>query len=194
MTTCEPLSNGGETDPPLTLFAADTPASRSARPGTCVAPKIPGTSGPPSQTSFAQYDPAGHCWRTSQLTLDSDSPGYSPTLPASGSMRNGALYQRPRWVHPREGPDCSFWPTPKAQNDAGGVGYQQSRQARGTTTRWPTLTGAARIAAGRPMQSPGLLNPTWVEWLMGFPPGWTDCDFTPSATRPSRRSPSTSAG
>jgi hypothetical protein len=20
----------------------------------------------------------------------------------------------------------------------------------------------------------GLLNPTWVEWLMGFPTGWTD--------------------
>ena len=22
----------------------------------------------------------------------------------------------------------------------------------------------------------GKLNPTWVEWLMGFPIGWTDCD------------------
>jgi hypothetical protein len=20
----------------------------------------------------------------------------------------------------------------------------------------------------------GQMNPTWVEWLMGFPPGWTD--------------------
>ncbi len=26
----------------------------------------------------------------------------------------------------------------------------------------------------------GQLNPTWVEWLMGFPLGWTDCE--PSAT------------
>ena len=32
----------------------------------------------------------------------------------------------------------------------------------------------------------GQLNPTWVEWLMGFPPGWTDCEA--SATRSSRRS------
>jgi hypothetical protein len=26
------------------------------------------------------------------------------------------------------------------------------------------------------------LNPTWVEWLMGFPLGWTDCEHlaTPS--------------
>jgi hypothetical protein len=22
----------------------------------------------------------------------------------------------------------------------------------------------------------GQLNPTWVEWLMGFPEGWTDCE------------------
>jgi hypothetical protein len=28
----------------------------------------------------------------------------------------------------------------------------------------------------------GSLNPTWVEWLMGFPLGWTDCEHlaTPS--------------
>ena len=24
----------------------------------------------------------------------------------------------------------------------------------------------------------GSLNPLWVEWLMGFPPGWTDCDVS----------------
>jgi DNA (cytosine-5)-methyltransferase 1 len=32
----------------------------------------------------------------------------------------------------------------------------------------------------------GALNPTWVEWLMGFPLGWTDCEHL--ATRSSRRS------
>jgi hypothetical protein len=32
----------------------------------------------------------------------------------------------------------------------------------------------------------GSLNPTWVEWLMGFPLGWTDLGH--SATRSSRRS------
>lgn len=33
----------------------------------------------------------------------------------------------------------------------------------------------------------GTLNPQWVEWLMGFPTGWTDC--APSATRLCRQSP-----
>jgi hypothetical protein len=32
----------------------------------------------------------------------------------------------------------------------------------------------------------GSLNPTWVEWLMGFPLGWTDCG--PSATPSFRKS------
>tara|TARA_Y100000593_G_scaffold52177_2_gene98038 strand:- start:443 stop:736 length:294 start_codon:yes stop_codon:yes gene_type:complete len=34
-------------------------------------------------------------------------------------------------------------------------------------------------------QSGGQLNPTWVEWLMGFPDGWTDLEdsVTPSSPR-----------
>ena len=36
----------------------------------------------------------------------------------------------------------------------------------------PTLGDAARQADG----SNGKLNPTWVEWLMGFPIGWTDLE------------------
>ena len=38
----------------------------------------------------------------------------------------------------------------------------------------------------------GKLNPTWVEWLMGFPPGWTD--LGDSETPSSPRSPSSSGG
>ena len=29
---------------------------------------------------------------------------------------------------------------------------------------------------GMKMRNSGKLNPTWVEWLMGFPLGWTDLD------------------
>ena len=36
----------------------------------------------------------------------------------------------------------------------------------------PTLGDAARKADG----STGKLNPMWVEWLMGFPLGWTDLE------------------
>jgi hypothetical protein len=47
------------------------------------------------------------------------------------------------------------WPTPVA-SDAG--------TDRGSSAGW-----GLRDAVG------GLLNPAWVEWLMGYPEGWTDC-------------------
>jgi hypothetical protein len=44
-----------------------------------------------------------------------------------------------------------------------------------------TLKGTKRspnAQGGEPLtvQVGGTLNPTWVEGLMGFPPGWTDLD------------------
>ena len=42
-----------------------------------------------------------------------------------------------------------------------------------------------------PEQS-GSLNPMWVEWLMGFPVGWTACGV--SETRSFRKSSKSSAG
>lgn len=62
-----------------------------------------------------------------------------------------------------------------------------------------TFKGAARspnAQGGEPLtvQAGGKLNPTWVEWLMGFPAGWTDVGDTPSETQSSLRSPNTLAG
>ncbi len=64
--------------------------------------------------------------------------------------------------------------------------------------RWPTPTSRDRGAdapnrAGGPSLSANLvggqLNPTWVEWLMGFPLAWTD--LGDSATPSSRKSRNT---
>lgn len=65
-----------------------------------------------------------------------------------------------------------LWPTPTA-NDRKDAGYQL--QPNGTQAF--TLSGAARESEGQPHDKAvgGQLNPTWVEWLMGFPLGWTDC-------------------
>jgi site-specific DNA-cytosine methylase len=51
------------------------------------------------------------------------------------------------------------WPTPTKSDGEGGPG--NSGREGGENLR---------TAAG------GSLNPTWVEWLMGFPLGWTDLD------------------
>lgn len=50
-----------------------------------------------------------------------------------------------------------------------------------TADQWGPRLGAV-VTMG---QGGGSLNPLWVEWLMGFPPGWTDCDVseTPSSLK-----------
>ena len=83
------------------------------------------TSGRTSSAPFAYYDPNSSSWRTSQTTFDWGLPTSSPTLPASGSMRNGALRARRRSALPTSGAACSpspGLPTPTAR-DWRGQGY-----------------------------------------------------------------------
>jgi hypothetical protein len=49
---------------------------------------------------LAYYDPDTSCLRTSQGTFDGDSTPSSLTLPASGSMRSGAVYAHRRSALP----------------------------------------------------------------------------------------------
>jgi hypothetical protein len=57
-----------------------------------------------------------------------------------------------------------------------------------------TLTTAVLAPDGTrlPETRGGHLNPTWVEWLMGFPLGWTDLEDSETPSSP--RSPNTSDG
>nr|WP_316176193.1 hypothetical protein [Bradyrhizobium sp. SZCCHNRI1073] len=114
-------------------------------------------------------------------------------------------------ANPRNGLPAfaKMWPTPHANcgtgagqspNKAGGLNLQTAVQ------RWPTPTatmfkGSSPAALTRKngadrsndrldhavmASDGGQLNPTWVEWLMGFPLGWTDLGRL--ATRSSRKS------
>jgi hypothetical protein len=56
------------------------------------------------------------------------------------------------------------WPTPRTKGMCGGSGaWNQLNKAT-------TLEEARQMGAG----NGGKLNPTWVEWLMGWPLEWTD--------------------
>jgi len=65
------------------------------------------------------------------------------------------------------------------------------------TTRDHKDTGDLKIPvngmlgrAVHPSKTSGSLNPTWVEWLMGYPPEWTVC--APLEMPSSRKQPSKS--
>ena len=88
----------------------------------------------------------------------------------------------PRTGHTKGGSDlpsaARTWATPKA-NDAMQPGATPGK----SNARQPLTT---QVGGGR-------LNPTWVEWLMGFPLGWTLVDDEPAsaalgmASSPSKR-------
>jgi hypothetical protein len=100
-------------------------------------------------------------------------------------------------------------PTPKASDaERGGRGdlLQIVRGKESPSHRWrtPTVTDAVHSGRKKPSKpgkqislpqqvndgadTTGQLNPEWVEWLMGFPTGWTDCGG--SATPSCPKSPS----
>ena len=101
----------------------------------------------------------------------------------------------------------AMWPTPKA-SAAGPDFAKTTRSNTGLSlaiaaAMYPTPTVQDASNNGGPSQYHrnslplnavlgGSLNPTWVEWLMGFPLGWTALDA--SATPSSRKSRKSSDG
>ena len=58
----------------------------------------------------------------------------------------------------------AHWPTPRTKGMCGGSGSWDLLK-KNTTIEEARLMGAG---------NGGKLNPTWVEWIMGWPLGWTD--------------------
>lgn len=96
-----------------------------------------------------------------------------PTLRANDAEKRGEIANDPRNGLPAA---VKFWPTPKVPSGGG----QMERTTPGGGIR--KLEDAVSREIGR---NTGALNPTWVEWLMGFPAGWTDLEDseTPSSRR-----------
>ena len=109
--------------------------------------------------------------------------GLWPTPTTQDAENDGGPAQLTRRSLPLNAA-AKTWRTPSASDASGGPMNPQDRLDQGHTLN---LKEQVWVGGGG-----GSLNPTWVEWLMGFPPGWTDLEA--SATRSSRRSPSGSAG
>jgi hypothetical protein len=108
---------------------------------------------------LAKYDPDTSSWRTAQCSLLEDLNESLATLPRSGMTRNGLLWELPMLGQiTSETESGLLLPTPTCHNAKEGA--HPSEYNRNT----PTLATHAG----------GQLNPTWVEWLMGWPLGWTD--------------------
>jgi hypothetical protein len=110
--------------------------------------------------------------------------GLLPT-PLASLGTNGGPNQRDSSGRPGLQMAAMTWPTPISQ-DAKHSGYAPSGPGKAdklsyAVVRWPTprafmhkdsTTDRGKHNLGEVVG--GKLNPTWVEWLMGWPLGWTD--------------------
>jgi len=93
--------------------------------------------------------------------------GLWPTLRASAAMAEATQNQERRQYKAKLEQAVAMWPTPTTRDYKGGRKPETLKASgRGATN---SLNDALTCQG----QS-GALNPQWVEWLMGFPDGWTD--------------------
>jgi len=190
--TFKPLT-GDRGEELLTWFLAGFPAKTSVQQDE--APESTASAADCGSTwreSLGRYDPSTHTLKTAQCSLFADSTESSPTLPRWGLMRTGELYQRQTLVRPTSATESGLLPTPLASNTKAHHMRSGGWPAR-SYLLWPTPQAsdnrnrgnadtpsiAKRISTGKQVTltmtvSGGQLNPTWVEWLMGWPLGWTD--------------------
>ena len=130
---------------------------------------------------LGSFDPNTPSLKTSQTCLMENGElglsEYCGTFPRSGMMRSGTVYQLPNLARTiTEIGSGSFatqnrkWPTPSTRDYKGG--YIGGRIRNGKVS-WDTLDVAVQHTDNQEKTN-GTLNPTWVEWLMGFPLGHTD--------------------
>jgi hypothetical protein len=159
---------------------------------------------------LANYDHATSSWKTSQHFLGEGLTVFSETWPRSGTMQSGIAYQLPALVRLTDETGFGLWLTPKASDTEKGGQLSLSNQVKHQYL-WPTPTSRdykssmkletvdkRQAASSRGVnlsehiqkveRNNGALNPTWVEWLMGFPLGWTDLNLSETPLSPKSQS------
>ena len=113
---------------------------------------------------IAWLDVDAMVWMTSQKSLFGGFEPYDDKWPRSGMMENAVIYYLPTLVELTSG----IWPTPRA-SEWKGTGPLGSKSHNHRLEK-----GYLDATVQEEEQATGKLSPLWVEWLMGFPPGWTD--------------------
>lgn len=177
----------------LTWFLADSRVRTYQLPGMAPESTVSAQgSGEKWHESSVRYDRDSSSWRTHLSLFEEDLPWSSVTLPSWGMTLDGVLWEPPTSGRPISVIAYGLWQTPVADDAANRAdGKWNSRgepKLSAQVKLWPTPTVCGNY--NKPGASPtsgmglssavnlegresGQLNPTWVEWLMGWPLEWT---------------------
>ena len=142
---------------------------------TTTAPRITGRLWPTPAAQEADWslDAISACVdKDGQPARDPHERFYHP--------ETGQIVQRGLLTYTK-GVEAGLWPTPSASDSSGGSNIARLDQPERTVN---LVDAAAGVAKGHPtaverwgdnpdQQKGGSLSPTWVEWLQGYPAGWT---------------------
>ena len=152
--------------------------------------------------SFTKYDQDSSSWKTHQCSLLGDLDEFLETWPQWGLMRNGECWEQQTLAQTIKETESGFWATPTTM-DSLPPKSEKALMREATVARpgrskpanlrdqvsnqhmWPTPTAHNSKEGAYPAEytrktptlathAGGKLNPQWVEWLMGWPIGWTD--------------------
>lgn len=192
-----------------------TSASPAKEPASTERARVFGQSTP---VSLANFVPDTCLWRTWQLSLLGGWESFSGTWPRSGMTRSGTAYQLQPLAPLTAATDFGLLPTPTETANHMAPSMRKHpgmRLLQDGLLPTPTVAdassgpGSSGRVGGRNLRTAvgGSLNPEFIEWMMGFPPGWTEVchnrhhsptersriesgDSRASETVSSRRSPS----
>ena len=113
--------------------------------------------------SFAKYDHSSLSWKTSQHCLFGGLIEFSETWPRAGMILHGDAFRLLCSGHHTG--ETGYLPSPLIGTPTAAMAVRSKR----FQTKTPAPAEMALALGGK-------LNPEWVEWLMGFPIGHTDCE------------------
>jgi len=146
---------------------------------------------------LAKYDHDSCSWKTPQCSLLEEEQESLEILPRWGMTVNGLLWELPTLEPITNGTGCGSlenWPTPRSCSAMAATITPESAWNEKRNPNLETIVGKrmfptptchdskegaypAEYTQNTPTlatHAGGKLNPMWVEWLMGWPLGWTD--------------------
>ena len=153
----------------LTLFPAASLASHSPKPDTAEARQTTVTSGRRCCELLRSCGPFGSLERMLLTSTIWRSTMCFLTWKVRATKHGRIWFQLAASALCTNDTDLQSWPTPTAMDASEGLADHLRKDA--TMNRSIQLAQKVKYLAGG---GTGNLNPEWVEWLMGFPIGWTE--------------------
>lgn len=140
------------------LLQQDFHVNRSVQQDINSVTTTPGISGLKHLGSFKKLNPNSHTWKMSLSYCLQDTLHKWPEIwPRAGIVLSGECYQPPNWAHRICEIESGLLPTPAASEGCRVVGKSQY----------------SRHTPGLAAQLGGTPHPEYLEWMMGWPTGWT---------------------